>query len=402
VGDALGSNNWAVAASRSAGGHALLAGDPHLNLTLPSIWYEMHLVVPGTLDVAGATMAGSPGILIGFNRSLAWSVTNTGSDVLDFYREVVDDSLAPTRYRLDGEWQPLTLETAEYRDPRGALIATDTLRFSHRGPLQPNGDGWRSTRWATQEVAPDVHAWLRLNRAADVNQGLAAVADYVGPAQNFILADSTGAIAIRSTGYYPVRAGDGRGDRILDGSTRASDWTGWIAPERYPQARNPAQGFLASANQEPVDPRTSAAYLGADWPSPWRAMRINTLLRSDSAVTPEAMRRFQTDPGSVLPDLVMPHLQAAAARFNADSTRPALHQGARLLAEWDHRYTLSSRRAVLFEQVLGALGRELWDEFIPAGDSLPEIVPGQDVMVALLQEPASKFSSDSPSGSIIA
>jgi hypothetical protein len=63
-------------------------------------------------------------------------------------------------------------------------------------------------------------------------------------------------------------------------------------------------------------------------------MRINTLLRSDSAVTPEAMRRFQTDPGSVLPDLVMPHLQAAAARFNADSTRPALHQGASLLAEW--------------------------------------------------------------------
>lgn len=388
AGDAVGSNNWAVAARRTAAGHALLAGDPHLGLTLPSIWYEVHLVVPGILDVAGVTMPGAPGILIGFNRSLAWSVTNTGADVLDLYREVVDSDAAPRQYRLDGEWRPLAEEVAEYRGPTGALLATDTIRFTHRGPLTRLNDGWRSTRWTMQEVASDPHAWIRLNRAADIEAGMAATARYVGPAQNFIMADTTGAIAIRSTGHYPIRPGDGRGDVVRDGSRSDSDWIGMQPLERYPASRQPAQGFLASANQDPLDPRAGGPYLGSDWPSPWRAIRINTLLRADSAVTPEAMQRFQTDPGSAAADLLMPHLQqAVAAGLQRDSARTMLARAGRLLGEWDHRYTLENRRAVLFEQVLGAIGRELWDELVPAGDSVPVLQPGQDILLALLAEP---------------
>src|SRR5687767_4120024 len=103
--DALGSNNWAVAPRRTRNGHALLAGDPHLELTLPSIWYEAHLVVPGKLDIYGVTIPGAPGVVIGFNRDIAWTFTNTGADVLDAYAETVDDSTRPTRYRLDGAWR---------------------------------------------------------------------------------------------------------------------------------------------------------------------------------------------------------------------------------------------------------------------------------------------------------
>src|SRR5207253_11093621 len=84
---AYASNNWAVAPRRSANGHALLSGDPHLDLTLPSIWYEAHLVVPGKLDVYGATIPGAPFIVIGFNRDVAWSFTNASTDVLDFWEE---------------------------------------------------------------------------------------------------------------------------------------------------------------------------------------------------------------------------------------------------------------------------------------------------------------------------
>src|SRR6185369_11990906 len=98
----MASNNWAVSPRRSANGHALLAGDPHLDMTLPSIWYEAHLVVPGKLDVYGVTIPGAPFIVIGFNRDVAWSFTNTAVDVLDFYTEQVDDSLRPTTYELDG------------------------------------------------------------------------------------------------------------------------------------------------------------------------------------------------------------------------------------------------------------------------------------------------------------
>jgi len=121
----LGSNNWAVAPERTAEGHALLAGDPHLALTLPSIWYEAHLVVPGRFDVAGVALPGAPGIVIGFNRDLAWTFTNTGGDVLDRYLEVVDDSVSPRRYRLDGAWVPLELHEEVYRDPHGRTVATD-------------------------------------------------------------------------------------------------------------------------------------------------------------------------------------------------------------------------------------------------------------------------------------
>jgi penicillin amidase len=395
AGEAVGSNNWAVASTRTAAGRALLAGDPHLNLTLPSIWYEVHLVVPGLLDVAGAALPGAPGVVIGFNRALAWSVTNTGADVLDFYQESVDDPVAPARYQLDGEWLPLESEEAVYRDQRGRVLHTDTLRFNHRGPVILVGDRWTSSRWTMREAVEDPHVWLGLNRAASVDEGLDATARYVGPAQNFVLADTAGRIAIRSTGFYPVRPGNGRGDGLRDGATRTSDWTGWLPLERYPGAHGPAQGFLASANQEPIDPRASADYLGADWPAPWRAIRINALLRADSAVTPEAMRRFQTDPGSAAAEYFIPQLLGAAARVLArDTLRTDLALASSLLAEWDRRYDLTSRRAVLFEQVLQALGRLAWDELIAEGDSVPVIQPGQDLLAALMAEPASPWWDD--------
>ncbi|MFN2317775.1 MAG: penicillin acylase family protein, partial [Gemmatimonadales bacterium] len=395
AGDAVGSNNWAVSPGRTAAGKALLSGDPHLSMTLPSTWYEVHLVVPDLLDVAGATLPGAPGVIIGHNRTLAWSVTNTGSDVIDFYRETVDDVSAPSRYRLDGEWRELSLEPTEYRDQRGRLLQVDTLRFNYRGPVTLVDGSWLSRRWTLHEIVADPHVWIHLNRAATVDEGLAVTAPYVGPAQNFVLADQAGTIAIRSTGYYPIRPGDGRGDGIRDGAASASDWLGWQPVSRYPFSRNPPQGFLASANQEPVDPRASVAYLGADWPPPYRAMRINQLLRADSAVTPEAMRFFQTDPGSAAADIFVPQfLRAGADALRRDSARVELSRALRLLGEWDRRYTLENRRAALFEAALTMLGRLTWDELIPAGDSIPRFQPNHDLLVALLEDPLNPWWDD--------
>ena len=126
-GDAIGSNNWTVGPRRTAAGYALLAGDPHLELTLPSIWYEIHLHVAGGTDVAGVTLVGAPGVIIGFNRGAAWSFTNTGADVRDLYVETVDDPLRPTRYLLDGSWRPLQRRIEVVRGPGGGVLATDTL-----------------------------------------------------------------------------------------------------------------------------------------------------------------------------------------------------------------------------------------------------------------------------------
>ena len=392
-GDAIGSNNWVVSPGRTAAGHALLAGDPHLELSLPSVWYEIHLHVAGGPDVAGVTFPGAPGVIIGFNREVAWSFTNTGADVRDYYQEVVDDEAHPTRYQLDGVWKPLETRVEVVRGRNGVALATDTVRFTHRGPLARQGGRWLSTRWTAFEANSPGEDFLRLDRARSVAEWLEGWKEYVAAAQNGVVADRSGAIAIRSTGKYPLRPGDGRGDELREGSSSAADWTGFLPLEFYPFALNPAQGFLASANQQPVDPRANPHYFGVNWYSPWRALRINQLLRADSQVTPEAMRRFQTDARSARADAFVPAFLAAA---RADSS---LREAAALLGEWDHAYTRESRGAVFFEAAMAELGGLVWDELIPREEltdtaARPAAVPQDAVLLELVSDSASAWWDD--------
>ncbi len=259
----VGSNNWAVAPERSASGHALLAGDPHLQLTLPSIWYEAHMVVPGVLDVYGVTLPLAPLVPIGFNRDVAWTATNTGADVMDFYTETVDDTVAPTRYLVDGAWRDLESRVETYRDAAGVVLAVDTLYRTHRGPVLRTPAGFVSMRWTALEISGEGAALRAASYAHSAEEWYAAMAGYRAPAQNFLVADRDGHIGIRSVGRYPVRP-QGRGDIVFDGSTTASDWTDDWAYERSPAAFDPAQGYLASANQQPIDPAVRPGYLGWD------------------------------------------------------------------------------------------------------------------------------------------
>ncbi len=379
----VGSNNWAVAPRRTRNGAALLAGDPHLDLTLPSIWYEAHLVVPGEMDVYGVTIPGSPNIVIGFNRDIAWTFTNTGADVMDEYAETVDDPVQPTRYRVDGAWRPIERDVEAYRDPSGRVLATDTLRYTHRGPLRRVGGHWISTRWTALEPSDNVTALDHAAHAHTVAEFLRGMEGFLVPAQNMLVADRAGTIAIRSNGRFPVRGGDDLGTVIRDGALAASDWRADEPVAAWPTAINPPQGFLASANQEPSDPAASPGYLAADWEPPWRAMRINALLRADSAVTPDAMRRFQTDPGSARADFFVPFFLRAARGSEAG----------RLLAEWDRRYTRENTRAVLFEEAMDQLQDHVWRR-------LP-VRPNEAVLGELLGDSTSAWW-DAPRDSVLA
>jgi penicillin G amidase len=393
--DAVGSNNWAVAASRSATGHALLAGDPHLELTLPSIWYEAHLVVPDSLDVYGVTIPGLPGIVIGFNRDVAWTFTNVGADVMDYYLEEVDDLEHPTRYRLDGEWVNLERQETWYLEPNGDLIAVDTLRFTHRGPLRRLNDRWISHRWTVLEgESTEPAVFNQAARATSAGALLDQMATgFRVPAQNMLSADRSGTIGIRSTGRYPIRPDTGRGDVLRDGSTRAADWIGDWSVSEFPQSLAPAQGFLASANQEPIDPRVQPRYLGTDWERPWRAMRINELLRGNSAVSADDMRAFQTEPRSARADLFAPAFERAARN---GPPRPSLVRAGQQLSGWDHRYTVDNQGALLFETAMTNLSRMLYDELrdssVSGVDRAP--VPNDMQTAILLQDPSSAWWDD--------
>jgi len=395
---ALASNNWAVAPSRTAAGYALLEGDPHLTLTLPSIWYQVQIVVPGKLDVYGVTIPGAPAVVLGFNRDVAWSFTNTGADVLDLYRETVDDSVHPARYLVDGTWHLLEERIERYRGRNGSTIATDTLYFTARGPMRRVHGEWVSMRWTVLEPSDELAALLassHAHSAAELEDAMAR--QFWAPAQNIVAADREGHIAIRSTGHFPLRPGNGRGNVIRDGSTSASDWTGYAPVSAYPQAYDPAQGYLASANQDPLDPRTSSLYLGA-WATPWRAMRINRLLREHSRVTPDDMRRFQTDPGSERERYFMPYLLGAAQRV---LTRPgpgvdtaALREAARLLAQWDGRYTRTNQRAVLFEAAMRDVVRHTWDELVDPATGRRVATPSDAIVAELCADSASAWWDD--------
>ena len=397
--DAIGSNNWAVAPSRSSTRNALLAGDPHLDLTLPSVWYEMHVVVAGQLDAAGVGFPGMPGVVIGFNRNVAWTFTNTGSDVNDFYSETVDDEMHPSEYVVDGAWRKLEKRVELYRDPHGRVIATDTIYFTHRGPMRKLLGHWLSMRWTALEPSHEPDNFMSLSHTTSVNDWLYAMRDYSAPTQNGLVADKSGTIAIRSSGRYPIRPGDGRGDVIRDGSHSSSDWIGFLPIDRYPSAINPPQGFLASANQQPVDPRQNDAYMGSSWYSPWRAMRINELLRADSSVTPDEMRQFQTDPGNARADAFVPLFLAAAARQDSAGRGSArLRNATRLLAEWDRRYTRDNRRAVLFEAAMRELNRRTWDELTDSAradvSGTGPVVPETQLLLELAESPGSVWWDD--------
>ncbi len=393
------SNNWAVSPSRSMSGHALLAGDPHLDLSLPSIWYEAHLVVKDKLDVYGVTIPGAPSIVIGFNRDAAWTFTNTGVDVLDYYAERVDDQAHPQKYQVDGAWRPIEQRIERYRGTRGETIATDTLYFSHRGPMRRVNGRWLSMRWTVLEAGKELAGFYGASHATSamgVEEAMAT--SYFAPAQNMLAADRGGHIAIRSTGRFPVRPGDGKGNVVRDGSTSASDWTSNLAVAQYPQGFDPAQGYLASANQQPIDPRATTAWWGGSY-DPWRALQINKLLRADSAMTWQKMRVFQTDPGSARADLFVPAFLLAAdrvlARGEPGVNHDVLRAARKLLAEWDRRYTKDNTRAALFEEAMRTLVNRTWDELAAEPSGTRRVAtPSTAVLAELLADSTSVWWDD--------
>ena len=390
TGDALGSNNWAIAPSRTASGGALLSGDPHLDLTLPSIWYEAHLVVKDSLDVYGVTFPGSPTIVIGFNQNVAWTFTNTGGDVADYFLEQVDDAKAPTKYMLDGQWQKLQLRVETYRNAAGATVATDTVFYTHRGPVARENGRFLSFRWTAHDTSNELDGFVAATRAASVQQWQTAMLPYKSPTQNMLVADRSGTIALRSYGEYPVRPDGEEGSYVRDGRTRASDWTGMFPVDSMPQVTNPAQGYIVSANQQPFDPAVVSRYIGSNWPDPWRALRINEILRAENKLTPERVRQMHMDPLNVRARMLVPYFVRAAER----NRNPSLDAAATLLRDWDFRYTLSAQAPVLFEAAMKRAVRNTWDELSAEAGKPAVATPATVVFLELLRDSTSIWWDD--------
>jgi penicillin amidase len=342
-----GSNAWAIAATRAAGGQALLANDPHLELQQPARFYEAHLVA-GDLDVYGAWVPGTPSVVSGHNGRIAWGATNVGALVTDLYVERLDPETGARAWYVD-HWEALGTVT-ERIAVRGAADEVLRVRSTRHGPLVGSawpdvpGPGALALRWTGMEPSDEIGAVLALMRAGDWEAFNAALDGVATPALNVVYADRAGNIGYRCAGRVPLRSAA----TVLPvpGWDGQHEWRGYIPPAALPRAYNPPAGWIVTANHRIVGPDYPYP-LPILWEPPYRARRITELLATTPRLDADTCAAIQRDVRSthardLLPALLTA-LRAIPERWSAVE-RAALA----LLEEWDGTMAADSAAAALW------------------------------------------------------
>ncbi|GAB5521748.1 MAG: penicillin acylase family protein [Rhodothermales bacterium] len=348
-----GSNNWGVNGSRSATGMPILADDMHLSLSLPAIWYEVHIVTP-TRDVYGVTLPGAPLVVVGFNDDIAWGFTNTGADQIDHYALTLDES--GTRYLHNGQYKPLE-EVILPIGVNGGEAVADTLYYSHWGPTLKNDSGAVALQWVGHKSTHTLRALWNINAATSYGELTAALEHWGNPMQNILAADVHGNLGIRSTGYWPIRQ-SGTGAGLLDGATDSSAWVGRLPVDQMPHSLNPEQGFLTSTNQQPAD-RTYPHYQNHDWGTGLRSLRADSIFRGKPQHTVDDLKAYHGDVRSIQHALLRPLLRQLPA---LNLLTPAADSMRQMLLAWDGETDVESNAALIMDEWMDAMQSLTWDE----------------------------------------
>jgi penicillin amidase len=305
----LGSNNWVVSGERTATGKPLLANDMHLDLTLPPIWYEVHLTAPGW-NVKGFALPGAPLVVVGHNDRIAWGFTNNGADVLDLYIETFNPANLD-EYRVNGAWKKADVYD-EVIKVKGEADQHLRLLVTRHGPVvRQEGGKTYAMRWTVLEPGALCNFFNWLGKAQNWSEFRQTIKGIWGPGQNVVYADVDGNIGYILGAHVPVRK-KGHGEVPVPGDTDDYEWTGYIPLEELPQVFNPDSGMIVTANARVVGPNYKP-YLTDHWEEPYRTARIYDLLHDKTGLRPEDMLKIQTDIYSY-PHMFMAGQLAAAAR----------------------------------------------------------------------------------------
>lgn len=337
-----GSNNWALAPSRTTTGRAILASDPHRVHDQPSLRYVVHLVAPG-LNVIGAGEPAIPGLSLGHNEKLAFSLTIHPSDQEDLYVYELNEA-DPDLYRYGEGWERMRVVT-ESVPVRGGAAETVELRFTRHGPVL-HVDATNRRAYALRSVwwEPGTAAYMAslcYLTASNVEEYQAALEGWGAPSTNHVVADVEGRIAWQAAAKIPVRPNwDGLMPVPGDGS---HEWAGTIQASTLPRIRDPECGWVGSSNQMnlPADFDHRHHKTGFEWTDVARYMRLSESLNGEKRWSVEETLELQTDVLSV-PARRLCALLAGAKGDGATDARA-------LLADWDHRLTAESGPAALFE-----------------------------------------------------
>lgn len=357
----VGSNNWAVSGLKTANGSPILANDPHLSLSMPSIWFAAHMKSPN-VNVMGVTFTGSPVIILGFNDSISWGATNAQRDLVDWYKIQFKDE-SKNEYLSDGVWKK-TKKVVEKFEIKNGETFYDTVIYTHHGPVvyddSFHGDSERkyyAFRWIAHDESLELKTFYLLNHARNHKDYMAALDYFSGPAQNFVFASTQGDIAMRIQGKYPVRRKD-EGKFVLDGTKTSNEWQAYIPNEHNVMTKNPARGFVSSANQYPVD-ATYPYYVHSNVYEAYRNRRINNRLREMEEITPQDLMKLQNDNYNIQAEESLPfmlsHLDSASLTAEQHSIRKEL-------SNWDYFNSSASTAATYYEVWYNTLYRTIWDE----------------------------------------
>ena len=375
-----GSNNWAVSGKKSITGKPLFANDMHLDLFIPGIWYQMHQIVEGKLNVTGVCLAGAPSVVAGHNQRIAWGMTNAMVDDMDFYLETIHPE-NPNMYMFNGEWREMDVRTERILI-KGSEIAEKTLRFTHRGPIISGfkgiSDHALSMRWIGNEFSDEVYSVYWLNRAGNWEEFKQAAKYFFSVSQNINYADVDGNIGLYYCAGVPIRKG--KGFFVFPGETDEYDWTGFIPFEELPHVYNPESGYVSSANNRATD-ETYPYYISQWFLPPHRIERIHEMLEAKEKLSIDDFKSMHSDLHSTLVDDILGDIVGELKDMEDLST--AEKKALELLMSWPGELTEASAATSIFEKMQYHLTKNLIQDEL--GDELlGEILGNRTLYLNLL------------------
>ncbi|MFF1810061.1 penicillin acylase family protein [Streptomyces sp. NPDC058251] len=368
-GNGIGSNSWVVSGKYTITNKPLLANDPHLSASLPSVWYQMGLHCTSIsskcqYDVSGYTFAGMPGVVIGHNQDIAWGMTNSGADVTDLYLEKITGE----GYEYDSKVLPFTTRKETIK-VAGGVSKTIVVRETEDGmPLLSDrddelvkvgkkatvdsgapdrGDGYAiALRWTALDPGNSMDAVFEIDKASDWSEFRKASASFDVPSQNLVYADTKGHIGYQLPGRIPTRASGDDGSLPSPGWDSKYKWTGYIKQAELPYEYDPKRGYIVTANQAVVDKSKYPYTLTTDWGYGTRSQRITDLIESKikggGKISTDDMRQMQLDNSSEIAKLIVPKL------LKIDVKDKNVREAQKLLEGWDYTQDSDSAAAAYF------------------------------------------------------
>ena len=358
-----GSNAWAISPHRSETGNAVLCNDMHLALSMPSLWYEVHLNGGDDFHTTGVSLPGVPMVLVGHNECVAWGMTLAFTDAEDLFIEQVDSQ---NRYLYKDEWRDAEIieEAIPVKGKKEPHI--EKIIITRHGPLITDVLGHATQKIAVNSMAlkpaRTFDGWMQLNKATGWDDFVAAMRLIEAPQLNVAYADVENNIGHWVTGKVPLRA-KGDGSIPSPGWTGEYEWIGEVPFAEMPHALNPEQGYLVTCNHKIV-PDDFPHQLGREWMNGFRARRLTELMEEQGKLTMQDHAKFHMDVKC------LPGLELVTRLEGITDPEPDVQRALQLLREWDGFLSPESVAGTLYEVIRYTMVRNLLEPGLGADIAL--------------------------------